>query len=123
MAAALGAYVGWNLQDWIPRELHHRKPPEPFDENGCRPEDLAESYLSNIQRNQVDERLKSIPPRSFKWDMNGYGIEVKQGWSKYGLTYQLKLKAPDGSFVTENVDVKFEATQKGVTVPVLLSFS
>lgn len=119
-AALLGAYVGWNLQDWIPRELHHRKPPKPFDENGCRPEDLAESYLSNLQRNQVDERLKSIPPRSFKWDMpNGYGIEVKQGWSKYGLTYQLKLKAPDGSFVTENVDMKFEATQKGVTVPVL----
>ena len=120
LAAALGAYVGWNLQDWIPRGLHNRKPPEPFDENGCRPEDLAESYLSNLQRDQVDQRLKSIPPRSFQWDLpNGYGIEVKQGWSKYGLTYQIKLKAPDGSFVTENVDVKLEATQKGVKVPVL----
>jgi len=118
LAAGFGAYLGYKAQDWFNLWKNNRQPPQPFEDNSCRPEDLAQSYLTNLQRDDVDQRLKSIPPRTFRWQMpNGYSVEVQQGWSKDGLIYKVKLKGLDGSTLNKEFKVNVEATHKGAKIP------
>lgn len=115
-AAGLGAWIGYNLPDWIDWLKNGRQLTtlQETDSN-CRTEEWAGSYLQNLQRDGIDQGLKAIPPRTFSWDLpSGQSVKVKQGWGKDGLTYTVELKGVDGKTLkVDGVPVRLQATKKG----------
>jgi hypothetical protein len=94
--------------------------PKTLDINGqCGMRETAESYLTNLGRDGLDQAARSIPPQTWEWGIpGGYHIKVKQLTSKYGLTYDIQIAGPDNKRWAFNEKIKFEATREGVKIPI-----
>ncbi len=84
----------------------------------CGAIDSARAYLNNLQRDGLDQALRSIPARTYDWKLpTGHGVEVRQVVGKDGLTFVVNIKEPGGkSYRLQHVHA--EITEKGIKVPV-----
>jgi hypothetical protein len=95
VAAGLGAWIGWNLPDWIDRLVNGHKTIE--IDGRCEVKDYADSFLKNLRNEGKDVAMRSLPPTEYSWKLpNGYAFAVRQQASKYGLEIGGELKTPDG---------------------------
>jgi hypothetical protein len=95
VAAGLGAWIGWNLPDWIDKIVNRNKTIEV--EGRCEVKDYADSFLKNLRNEGKDVAMRSLPPTEYSWKLpNGYAFAVRQQASKYGLEIGGELKTPDG---------------------------
>jgi hypothetical protein len=84
----------------------------------CGIAETAGAYLFNLQRDGLDQALRSIPPRTFSWQLpSGHTVEVRQGVGKQGLTYDLSLRDAHGKEYRFR-HVRAEVNEKGVKIPV-----
>lgn len=85
----------------------------------CNIADSAGAFLANLQRDELDHRLRSIPPRTHFWALpTGHTVEVKQRLGKDGLTFDVELKEPGGKLLKSEY-IRAEITEKGLKVPVV----
>jgi hypothetical protein len=94
--------------------------PKTLDINGqCGMRETAQSYLTNLGRDGLDQAARSIPPQTWEWRIpGGYHIKLKQLTSKYGLTYDVQITGPNDKRWAFNEQIKFEATREGVKIPI-----
>lgn len=121
LAAGLGAWIGYNIPGWIDRFRNGvRSFTAQETEGRCDTRDWADSYLSNLQRDGIDQGLKSVPPRNFEWDLpTGHSVSVEQAWGKDGLVFAIELRAADGKVVKiGDVAASAQFTKKGGKVRV-----
>ena len=84
----------------------------------CGVAETAGAYLANLQRDAMDQSLRSIPPRTYEWKLpTGHSVEVRQTLGKDGLTFEVDLKEPQGKRYRLQ-SIRAEVNEKGVKVPV-----
>lgn len=84
---------------------------------GCGLAETAGAYLVNLQRDEIDHVLRSIPPRTFEWKLpDGQTVEVRQAVGKDGLTFDVNIRDPGGKRYRLQ-SVRAEVTDKGIKVP------
>ena len=84
----------------------------------CGIAETAGAYLANLQRDNLDHSLRSIPSRTHVWALpTGHAVEVRQTVGKDGLTFDIDLKEPHGKRYRLQ-SVRAEITDKGIKVPV-----
>jgi hypothetical protein len=102
----------------VPQQSHQPSATILERPRSCGMAETAGAYLSNLQRDGLDQALRSIPPRTFSWQLpSGHTVEVRQGVGKDGLTYDLSLRDVHGKQYRLQ-HVRVEVNQKGVKVPV-----
>jgi hypothetical protein len=117
-AAVFGVVEGIRLlqnqsQRVIPRETVIQEKPQ-----ACGVAEAAGAYLANLQRDNLDQSLRSIPSRTHVWALpSGHAVEVRQTVGKDGLTFDIDLKEPQGKRYRLQ-SVRAEVTEKGIKVPV-----
>jgi hypothetical protein len=83
----------------------------------CGVAETAGAYLFNLQRDGLDQALRTIPPRTFSWPLpTGQTVEVQQVVGKDGLTYELSLRDAQGKKYRLQ-HIRAEVTQRGVKIP------
>jgi hypothetical protein len=84
----------------------------------CGVADTAHAYLSNLQRDGVDQALRSIPPRTYEWKLpTGHRVDIKQAVGKDGLVFDVSLVEPQGKrYRLESM--RAEVSERGVKLPV-----
>lgn len=108
-AVGLGAWIGWNLPDWIDKLVNGNRT-FVIDEGRCEVKDYADNFLRNLRDEGKNVAMRSLPPTEYSWSLpNGYGFTVRQHSGKYGLEISGEFKTPSG----EKYPFKF--TSKGGT--------
>jgi hypothetical protein len=84
----------------------------------CGVVESARAYLNNLQRDGMDQAFRSIPARTYEWNLpTGHGVEVRQVVGKDGLTFDININEPSGkSYRLQHV--RAEVNEKGIKVPV-----